>query len=569
MFSVNEMIHNHYPALEDKPLLYKIMGGLLRKLLNEKEFIEFHELYPHHEGIDFVEQVLDYFDFSYSVRDRERDNIPSEGRIVIIANHPLGSLDGLALLKMVSETRPDVKVIANEMLMALKPLHSMLLPVNNMTGGTRKNNLKNINNYLKNEGAVIIFPSGEVSRIAPTGVRDTRWRKGFLKMAQEAKAPIVPIFMDGANSPLFYGLSMLFKPLGTALLVKEMFKQRSKNLPIRIGESIPYSSFSQLPISISQQIKLFRRHLYTLKTGRKPVFTTQKPIALPEDRMALKRAIQEHCVPLGETSDNKRIYQYNHIGSSPVMREIGRLREIAFRAVGEGTEKRRDTDKHDSSYFHLILWDDEEMEIVGAYRLGCAQRLVKGNDLSGLYSASLFDYQAQMTQYFEQGLELGRSFVQPKYWGKRALDYLWMGIGAFIENNQQYRFLFGPVSLSNAYPDAAKHLIVSFYSTYFPCNENLALPVNPVALDVDNVFNGDNYKEEFSTLKQLLSDMGYTVPTLFKQYADLCEDNGVQYLAFSVDPDFNDCIDGLIFVDLAKLKTKKHARYMPKYQVNC
>ncbi len=568
MFSVDEMLTQHYPKLEEKPRTYRFMSNILRKLLNEKEFIEFHELYPHLEGIDFVEQVLEYFDFSYSVRDRERANIPSEGRVVIIANHPLGSLDGLALLKMVSEVRPDVKVVANEMLLALKPLHPMLLPVNNMQGGTRKHNLKKINQYLKDEGAVIIFPSGEVSRISATGVKDTRWRKGFLRMAKEAESPILPIFMNGANSPLFYGLSLLFKPLGTVLLVKEMFKQRSKNLPIRIGECIPYSAFSQMSISADQQIRLFKKHLYTLKSGKKPIFKTQKPIAAPENRQALQKAIESDCIALGATSDNKQIYQYNHVGSSPIMREIGRLREIAFRAVGEGTDKRRDTDKHDKAYFHLILWDNEAMEIVGAYRLGCAQTLTQNSDGNQLYSASLFEYQPDMVRYFEQGLELGRSFVQPKYWGKRALDYLWMGIGAFIEQNQQYRYLFGPVSLSDAYPEAAKQLIVNFYQTYFPPREHLAVPKHQLDfnLNLSTVFSGDNFSEEFTILKQLLSDMGYSVPTLFKQYSELCEDGGVRYLSFSVDPDFNYCIDGLVFVDLAKMKDKKHARYMPSYQ---
>ena len=159
------------------------------------------------------------------------------------------------------------------------------------------------------------------------------------------------------------------------------------------------------------------------------------------------------------------------------MREIGRLREIAFRAVGEGTDKRRDTDKHDKAYFHLILWDNEAMEIVGAYRLGCAQTLTQNSDGNQLYSASLFEYQPDMVRYFEQGLELGRSFVQPKYWGKRALDYLWMGIGAFIEQNQQYRYLFGPVSLSDAYPEA-ETTHCEFLSNLFSTKESTWLYQN-------------------------------------------------------------------------------------------
>lgn len=563
MFTVNEVLNKHYPNVANNPLLFKSLSFVLRHLLHEREIAEFSASYPHLEDIDFVEQVLEYFNVSYSTRDVEKERIPCEGRVVIIANHPIGSIDALAVIKLLSEVRQDVKVVANDMLMAISPLHNMLLPVNNMQGGTAKQHLLAIQSHLNQEGAVLIFPAGEVSRLRPQGVRDTRWHSGFLRMARHAKAPILPVYIDGKNSPLFYGLSMVYKPLASALLVKEMFRQRKTHLPMRVGEIIPFSAYQQMTLTLKEQVKLFKRHLYRIGSNRKGILVTQTPIAKAEDRKLLSQAIRQ-CEFLGHTSDGKSIYLYQHTRCSPVMREIGRLREVAFRAVGEGTNRRRDIDPYDSHYYHLILWDDGNLEIVGAYRLGDAKRLTKHAHPTGLYTATLFDYQDNKNRVFAQGLELGRSFVQPRYWGKRSLDYLWFGIGAFLHRYPNYRYLFGAVTLSNTYPQPAKDLIVHFYSTYFPpqfTNADCKMPYE-INGNILHTFNGNDYQGEFKQLKHLLANMGVNVPTLYKQYSELTKPGGVAFLGFNVDPDFNDCIDGLVVVDLHALTEKKRKRYL-------
>ncbi len=563
MFTVNEVLAQHYPKLATRPWLFKAFSFVIRHLLHESECKEFSERYPHLQSLDFVEQLLEYFSFSYSILDTERENIPTEGSVVIIANHPIGSLDGLALIKLISEIRPDVKVIANEMLMALKPMRPLLLPVNVMTGSTRQEDISRIHEHLENGNALIVFPAGEVSRLRPHGVRDTKWHTGFIRMARAANAPILPIFIDAKNSLLFYCASMIYKPLATALLVKEAFKhKRSRNhLPIRIGKLIPYDSYGEMKIPIRLLTKLFKRHLYRLTSNKPEIFATQNPIAPPEDRRELAKAIKKDSELLGHTADGKQIHLYCFKGSSPILREIGRLREIAFRAVGEGSNKRRDIDQYDTDYLHLILWDKEDMEIVGAYRLGDAAKL---HNKKGLYSTSLFKFSEGMDKYFAEGLELGRSFVQPKYWGKRSLDYLWHGIGAFLVHYPQYRYLFGPVSLSNSFPKPAKDLLVEFYQIYFGSQENIAVSNYPYRLpkELQSTFCGNNYKEDFTQLKHLLANMGVAIPTLYKQYTELCEFGGAQFLSFGIDPDFNDCIDGLILVDLQKIKDKKRQRYL-------
>ncbi|GAC33606.1 GNAT family N-acyltransferase [Paraglaciecola polaris] len=566
MFTVNDVLHKHFPSVAQKPWLFKSAGFVLRHLLHEREMHEFAQSYPHHQGLEFVEQVLEYFNVSYSVRDNEREHIQSRGRLVIIANHPIGSLDALALIKLVSEIRTDVKIVANQMLMTIDPLHCMLLPVNNMSGDTTKDHIHNIQQHLEQEGALLIFPAGEVSRLRPQGIRDTHWNSGFLRIARQAKAPIIPVFIDAKNSPLFYGLSMLYKPLASMMLVTEMFKQKRRHLPMRIGEIIPFESYANDKINRLQQVRLLKKHLYRIGMGKEGIFATQKAIALPENRTELSRTIKHDCEYLGTTTDGKAIYLYQYSGSSPIMREIGRLREIAFRAVGEGSNRRRDIDQYDTHYFHLILWDADDLEIAGAYRFGDAKKLLTQFGVEGLYSSTLFDYTESMQPYFAQGLELGRSFVQPRYWGKRSLDYLWYGIGAFLQRHPDYRYLFGPVSLSDTYPKAAKDLLVQFYRLYFTHSDSIATSKTPYSLpnNLAVTFGGSDYKKDFTLLKHMLANMGVSVPTLYKQYTETYDDGGIHFLDFNIDADFGNCIDGLVLADIHKLKAKKKARYMPQ-----
>ncbi|RYV03294.1 GNAT family N-acetyltransferase [Shewanella sp. OPT22] len=572
IFTVDKVVKENLPKIEQKPWLAKPTKTMLKYLLNEKECNEIAMQHAHLTGVDFVEKVLESFNFNYSVPNTEIENIPCEGRVVIFANHPIGSLDALAMIKLISKVRSDIKVVANDLLMALGPLHNILLPVKNMTGGTPKQNLTAIHEHLKSEGAVLIFPSGEVSRLRPQGVRDTSWQSGFYKMACTCNAPLLPMFADAKNSAAFYGASMIYKPLATLMLVKEMFKQSKKTMPIRIGELIPIDAFKNNDFPLKVKIKLLKNHLYRVGRNRQGLFNTQSPISHPESRADLQHALNQ-CEQLGETADGKLIYLYEHKDSSPIMREVGRLREIAFRAVGEGTGERRDTDKYDPFYLHLILWDKSDLEIVGAYRFAKVDDVHQRVGRTALYSQSLFSYTPEFDSYFEKGLELGRSFVQPKYWGKRSLEYLWYGIGAFLQKHPQYRYLFGPVSLSGQLPERAKVLLVHFYQTQFlPCT-CLANSKSPYMIptelkrSLDTLYDyssndKDTYNSNFRILKQTLSELGVAVPTLFKQYSELCKPGGVKFLDFGVDTDFNDCIDGLVLVDLEKLLPKKKAKYI-------
>ena len=213
MISSEQVFKRYFPKLAKNTLRHKLITSMCHKLLHETEFVNFSNRYPSLSGFDLIEKTLEYFDFSFATIDKQIERIPTTGRVVIIANHPIGTLDGLALLHLVRKLRSDVKVVANELLMEIKPLHDVLLPVNNMSGNTRKEDLLNIQHFLSSDGALIIFPAGEVSRFTAKGTKDCTWQKGFLKIASRAKAPILPIHIKARNSWTFYASSLFYKPL--------------------------------------------------------------------------------------------------------------------------------------------------------------------------------------------------------------------------------------------------------------------------------------------------------------------------------------------------------------------
>jgi putative hemolysin len=569
MLNIEQAVQQKFPRFQyTSPWIKKPTLGFLRKITHEQEVNRFLEQHQDLRGFDFIDQVLDYFNFSYSISHRDRANIPATGRVVIVANHPLGALDGLSLLKLVGEVRRDVKIVANDMLMNFNALESLFLPVDNLSKSTRKSSVARIVDCLNNDEAVIVFPAGEVSRIRPNGVRDGKWNSGFLNFAKKTNSPILPIHIGARNSSLFYSASMVYKPLSGMMLAHEMFNKNSQNITMRVGEPIPYQQIEQLPLVKAEKAKLLWRHLYRLAKGKKPLFKTEQTIAHPQERRFIKRELQKAEL-LGETADNKKIYLFDYQADSAVMHEIGRLRELTFRQVGEGTGKKRDIDRYDRDYRHLILWDEQELEIAGAYRIGEVSRIQSQSNSRGIYSQELFNYdQQKMQPFFEQGIELGRSFVSPKYWGRRSLDYLWYGIGAYLKKYPDIRYLFGPVSLSNSYPDFAKALIVSYYQHYFADSEQLAsarvpyLPESSLKQQVWQTFSGDDAEQDFTALREQLTHMNVMVPTLYKQYADVCEQGGVRFIDFNIDADFGHCIDGLVMVDLQQLKPAKRKRYL-------
>lgn len=567
MIDAEKILRETYPELKmgkDSRLLLNVM----KKLLHENDFNQVIQENQHLRGFAFLNKLLDHFKFSYQASPESYNNIPAEGRLIIVANHPIGTLDGLALVKLIRSVRPDVRIVANRVLSHMEPLQPIFLPVDVLSRNkSHKQTYKTMLEALENEEAIILFPAGEVSRVTSHGVRDGKWKTGFIKLAKKARCPILPVHVKASNSALFYAASMLYKPMGTMLLVQEMFNKKHQEITLKVGAPVPYPAFAEQidkPKELSQR---FRKHTLNLgKKSKKPLFTTIATITHPVNSKALKKALFKSRL-LGETKDNKKIFLYQYQDDCPVMQEIARLRELTFRSIEEGTGMADDLDKYDIYYRHLVLWDDNDLEIVGSYRIGEGHEIMATMGVEGFYTNTLFDLNSEFQAYLPHSIELGRSFVQPRYWGQRSLDYLWYGIGAYLREQPEIKYLFGPVSISNAYPQLAKEVIISFYKQQFGSKIQLAKARTPFVLSEQSQqfaateFNAD-YKTSFKILNNELKKLGVKVPTLYKQYVELCTDKGCHFIDFNIDPEFNNCIDSLIMVELDKITEKKRQRYI-------
>ncbi|MDN5093143.1 lysophospholipid acyltransferase family protein [Aliarcobacter butzleri] len=567
MIDIQKEIEKKFPKIKEKEnILKKSLLKIAKKIVHEDSINQFLSQNSHLKGFDFVDAVLDYFDFDYTVSSNDLQNIPSTGKVIIIANHPLGGLDALCLLKLVGQIRKDVKILANDFLVGFEALHSLMIPLDNFKDRQSKESIKKIYEALKNEEAIIIFPAGEVSRATPKGVKDPAWNKGFLNFARNSNSAILPIFLDAKNSKTFYTISLINKTFSTLLLSNEMFNKKSKNINIKIGQIIPSENITPKGLNKDFLVNLYKKHLYALKKGKKSFFQTQSAIAHPVSKIDLYNELKKSPL-LGQTNDGKKIYLYDYVEDSIVLKELGRLREISFRKVGEGVNKKRDIDKYDVYYQHIILYDKNELEIVGAYRIGNSDMIFKEFGTKGFYSNTLFQFNDEFMFYLQNSIELGRSFVQPKYWGTRALDYLWYGIGAYVKANPNIKYMFGPVSISGAFPAIAKDMLVFYYNYYYSSEKNLVEARTPFSYsshihDIKEFFTLEDKKRDFKSLKIALSNIGVNVPTLYKQYSELTLDDGVKFLDFNVDKNFGDCIDSFILVEIDKIKDSMKQRYM-------
>lgn len=570
MISVERSFYQAFPKLAQGPgrTLSRPVVELLRRVTCEAQVNTTLGALRGSSGLDFIERALERLQFSYRVAPTDIEHIPSEGPVVIVANHPLGALDALCLLHLVGRVRRDVRILANEVLTQLEPLRELLLPLD-VFGGRARSGLRDAYRALAAEQALIVFPAGEVSRIRPQGVRDGRWSEGFLRFAGKAGAPVVPVHIEAQNSAAFYGLSMVSKPLATLLLPREIFLARSQRITLTVGAPVLPEALATTALSERQAAQRMRMHVYRVGRRKPPVFATSSAIAHPQPAREVRAALRQ-AEALGVTTDGRQILLLDADVDNPALKDIGRLRELSFRRVGEGTGLRRDLDGFDSHYRHIVLWDDAQLEIVGAYRLAEVGRLLSAGGLQRLYSASLFDYAPAAMPFLQGSVELGRSFVQPRYWGSRSLDYLWQGIGAYLARHPEVRYLIGPVSLSARLPEHARDWIVQVHRHFLGDREGLARARNPhqaesaLAAHIEAALQGLDLKQGLARLRQQLDSLGTSLPVLYRQYVELCEPEGVRFLDFGLDPDFGHCVDGLIRVDLGCLKPAKRSRYLER-----
>ncbi|HOK98962.1 MAG TPA: lysophospholipid acyltransferase family protein [Bacteroidales bacterium] len=529
---------------------------------------EINHLYARHKnakGFDFINRILTDLKVRYHVSDAELENIPTKGSFIIIANHPYGGIEGLILLNILSKRRPDVKIMANFLFQHLEPIKDLFFPVNpfeTIKDIKSISGLKEALYHLAEGHPLIIFPAGEVSTWHDHGkITDRKWHNGAIKFIRKADVPVIPVHFSGTNSYLFHLLGLIHPMLRTARIPTELLNKKHKTIYVRIGKGITTSEIRKFDDN-SQLGRYLRARTYALEHQQEvkkfyiPVFQVGK---IPEDIISpISSDVLEKEIKQLHAHD--LLFQFKHIGAylasshqiPQLIQEIGRLREVTFRAVGEGTLRSVDLDEYDYYYHHLFLWDHEQHQLVGAYRMGYGWEILEQYGMKGFYTRSLFKYKKEFQTVLSQSIELGRSFIVQEYQkNPLSLFLLWKGIFYTVIRHASCRYLLGPVSISQDYSHASRAILVNYVRQHH-FDTQMAKYVIPrkkykpvVSFDTNILVSSMSGLTDVDKLIEGIENQG-RMPVLLKKYLQL---NG-KIIAFNVDPKFNSCLDGLMLLDL-------------------
>jgi len=505
---------------------------------------------------DFGTRALAALKVSADVAGDDLRHIPSNGPIVVVANHPLGAIDGLLLMSLLSRVRRDVKLLGNRVLRHIPALRPYLVPVD-VFGGTRSARrngiaLRQAIRWLDRGGCVVVFPAGEVAHQATDDGRtlDSPWRTTAAQLAARSGASVVPVFIGERNSALFHAAGRIHPLLRTALLPREMFAMRGRTIPVRIGQPVRRDEIAAIPDG-QARTQVLRARVDSLALT---------PVAIRGDVDEISANIDALRDRLLLESGTYQVFCAASSRLPAILPEIGRLRELTFRLAGEGSGSARDLDRFDPTYDHLFVWDRTHNEIAGAYRIG-ATDVVARHGVEGLYTRTLFDYDTRLLDQIGPALELGRAFVQPCYQRDFSpLLLLWKGIARLVARSGRYARLFGVVSISDRYDSMSRQLLVRFLQTHrFDADlGRLVRARNPPAPSPDTAVHATTVTslEDVSGLIRRIEPDGKDIPVLLRQYLKL----NAKLLGFTVDRDFGNVIDGLVVVDLAKVEPRILAR---------
>jgi putative hemolysin len=554
--------------------LYGI-GRLAEKLLSIEQLNEVYSNWRKTEGYSVFEGLLKRLNIACECSAEDLAKVPEKGPVVIVSNHPFGLAEGPALASLLSRRRSDVRILANHLLSKIDLLQDYLIPVDVFGGkeAIRLNSraIRTAIEWLRQGGLLVVFPAGEVSPVQLPAFRiaDPAWKETIGRIARIAQVPVVPVYFHGTNSVAFQIAGLVHPGLRTALLPRELLDKSGRTISLSIGAPVLPRVASLLSSGdLTAYLRIRTELLQTRKlTPRKRVLRIGKPsrtVAEAGDKERL-RAEVDSLSPL-LASGPYRVIAAESGRLAQVLPEIGRLREVCFRAVGEGTGRSRDLDRFDQWYQHLFVWNAEREEIVSAYRIGMADTILAERGPRGLYTCTLFKFEPSFLNGLGPALELGRSFVRLEYQRDyQPLLLLWKGITKFVAAHPKYRRLFGAVSISNDYHAISRALIVEFCKARR--DPEIARNVRPRHPFQSSSIPGHNRSllswlaEDIAELSSLIADLEPDkkgVPVLLRQYLNL----GGSVLEFNLDPHFANAVDGLILVDLLKADRRLLERYM-------
>lgn len=537
-------------------LVYGVCGlGEINRLFDEA---------ADYQGPEFADHLLENMNITVDVAPEQLENIPKEGGFIVVSNHPFGGIEGVMLLSVVAKRRPDFKLMANFILSHIPNLKDCFFSVNPFEKNPEwKSSVVGVKGAIQHVAAgngLGVFPAGEVSRYHGHDYpEDLPWSNSIARIIKNANVPVIPVFWDGQNSARFYRWDKINSMLGTARLTRELANKRDQRVVLQIGRPILPAEVEtyEKPAELAAYLRSRSYALEANINNAQPKTTNDKWAPVEPDRNT-KLLIQELETIRKKaflfSTANYECFLANYDDIPNLMHELGRLREEAFRYIGEGTGKSLDTDEYDLHYKHLILWDNKKQQVVGAYRLGFGNEIMTDKGIKGFYVSSLFKFEASFSETLKKTIELGRSFVTVEYQREvLPLMLLLRGLAVVVTRNPEIEHFIGPVSISSWYPKFYQSMIVKYVTEKHPVNGELAhvatptTPFHPDFLKVDPDVLLRDYMDsvdKFDKFMFRLSNNAYRMPTLFKKYLKL----NAKFLCFNVDPDFNDTLDALLFL---------------------
>jgi len=548
----------------------KLRRSFSKMIMNWLGFNKLNDSYAatqEYLGNDVTAHYLFQHNIKYEVDETNLKNIPGKGSCVFICNHPTGMLDGIVLIDLISRIRPDVKFLGNFLLGRMDVLEKFFIEVDPFDAKNPQNikGIKVALEHIKEGNCLAMFPAGEVSTVHGFRIQDKKWPSSMLKLMRKVNTPIIPMFMSGTNSPSFHILGFIHPILRTIQLVRQFNRKDNTIVKIAVGAPIlpirtaslnekEYADFVRMNVDLLR--KTFTKKTDAPKADNiliAPIAPSQNKDLIVNEINRLKK---EHIL---FRQGPFTLFFAHPKDLQTVMEEIGRLREITFREVGEGTNKELDLDKYDAYYHEIFIWDEERETIVGAYRIGMGAEIMNQYGRKGFYTDYMFQYKKAMHPILHKTVELGRSFIIKPYQGNSiCLMLLWKGILQVLLQNDEYRYLLGPVSISNDYSDISKTLIERYirkhHFDHYHCK--FVSPANPLPKEKFGFVK--SYLKDISSLELLdkliidLENKQRGIPVLVKRYLQLRS----KVLAFNIDVDFNDCLDALILLDLKNVPEK-------------
>lgn len=567
-----------------RKVLFSAMKRPLARLLCFKKLNWIYDEYKArkqaHPEERFEDLVTEIVGIDLQVSEDMVKRIPKTGPLLVVSNHPFGVVDGLLLFKLIGSVREDVRALSNHMMMIIPEYAALMYEVDVFGGkdSARKNigGIKKALKWLKDGHALIVFPAGEVAslRLKKRMVRDNAWSPVVAGLARRAGAKVLPVCVKGKHGPLFHAMGLIHPRLRTAMIPRANLRQTNKPIRIFVGNALPMEKLERYETDKELIDYLrFRSHLLCrwgeARSRRKAVATGQdmEPIADPVPREQLMAELagltSEHILV---ESGPFVVFEAGATRIPGMLREIGRLREETFRPVGEGTGRALDLDRFDDTYRHLVLFNREENEVAGAYRFARCDEVMARQGVRGLYSRTLFRFGPELMDKLNPALEFGRSFILAKYQKSyQALLLLWRAIGVYMERNREYKTMFGCVSVSSDYSETSREVMIRFLERHRSSPElaGMIKPKRPPKLkrlkrlDVSLPESAFDDPENLGSIVDDI-EVGRGIPVLYRQYMKL----GGRILAFNIDPDFGDCMDGLIMVDIPNTPRKMMDRFL-------